>query len=111
MRISWVPQPVRHAIRRLAHDRLLSGVAVLSLALGIGAAAAIFSLVNAAGPSPLPYRPADRLVLVREVVPELRGVYPTVPVNIQHFPLWRPQAPATASMAPLETRPATLTRA
>ncbi len=111
MRTSWVPQPVRQALRRLAHDRLLSGVAVLSLALGIGAAGAIFSLVNAAVLSPLPYRHADRLVLVREVVPELRGVYPTVPVNIQHFQLWRRQARATESMAAFETGAATLTGA
>lgn len=111
MRSSLTPQPLRHAIRRLGRDRLLSGVAVLSLALGIGAASAIFSLVNAAVLRPLAYPQPDRLVFVREVVPELRSVYPTMPVNIQHLLFWRRYARATAGLAAFETGAATLTGA
>ena len=111
MRSSLTPQPLRHAIRRLGRDRLLSGVGVLSLALGIGAASAIFSLVNAAVLRPLAYPQPDRLVFLREVVPELRSVYPTMPVNVQHFLFWRRHARATAGLAAFETGAATLTGA
>jgi len=94
-----VPSTLRYALRRLARDRVLSATAVLSLALGIGAATAIFSLVDATVWKPLAYPRADRLMLVREVVPGLRDVYPTVPVNIQHFLLWREQARSVAGLA------------
>jgi predicted permease len=57
-------QNLRHAIARLMRDRAFAVVAILTLALGIGANTAVFSLVKAALMSPLPYGDADRLVAI-----------------------------------------------
>src|SRR5690349_5621213 len=64
-----------------------AGVAVVTLALGLGVNAAIFSLTKDVLLRPLPYRDADRLVQVFEKSPAL-GVdsAPTSPVN---FAAWR----------------------
>jgi len=53
-----------HAARRLAKDRVFTAVALLSVGLGVGANAAIFSLVDQALFRRLPVRDPDRLVLL-----------------------------------------------
>jgi predicted permease len=55
---------LRHALRSFAASRGVAGVAVLSLALGIGANTAIFSVVHALLLRPLPYADADRLAIL-----------------------------------------------
>src|SRR5829696_6475611 len=57
-------QNLRHGIARLIRDRAFAAVTIITLALGIGANTAVFSLVKASLMSPLPYGDADRLMAI-----------------------------------------------
>ena len=63
-------QTIRHAVRSLRKTPGFTAVAMLALALGIGANTAIFSLVDAIFLSPLPYEEPGRLVQVNSSDPE-----------------------------------------
>src|SRR5690242_10318552 len=60
--MAHIAQTVRHAIRRLQRAPSFTAAAILTLTLGIGATTAVFSVVNAVLPRPLPYPNPDRLV-------------------------------------------------
>ena len=57
-------QNIRHSITRLIRDRGFAAITIVTLALGIGANTAVFSLVKATLLSPLPYGDADRLTAI-----------------------------------------------
>lgn len=71
--IEMFVQDVRFALRMLVKDRAFTAVAVLTLALGIGANTAIFSVVNGVLLKPLPFDGADRIVTVWEDYSALDG--------------------------------------
>src|SRR5215467_5895577 len=62
MQTLW--QDLRYGVRMLAKNRAFTAVAVLTLALGIGATTAIFSYIEAWVIKPLPYPQADRLMVL-----------------------------------------------
>ena len=62
--VSSLVRDLKFAVRQMRQAPIVSGVALLSLALGIGANVAIFSLVNALILKPLPVYEPDRLVIL-----------------------------------------------
>ena len=64
-------QQLRITLRKLAKAPLFSAVAILTLAVGIGSNAAIFSVVNSVLLKPLPFREPERLVGIWHTAPGL----------------------------------------
>ncbi|HVG21877.1 MAG TPA: ABC transporter permease [Blastocatellia bacterium] len=89
-------QDIRYGARVLARHRGFTIVSVLTLALGIGANTAIFSVVNALLLRPLPFRDADRLVMLWEISSEGRHQNTTSRAN---FRAWREQSNSFEGMA------------
>ena len=85
---------IRYALRTLRSTPGFTAVAVLTLALGIGATTSIFSLVNAALLRPLPYHDADQLVVLNETDPRVGDVS----VSYPDFLDWRVQAHSFSQM-------------
>lgn len=90
-------QDVRCGLRMLRKNAGFTLVAVLTLALGIGANTAIFSVIHAVLLSPLPYDHPERIVLVRESNPS-RG-FPQFSVAPLNYMDWKRDASAFEGMA------------
>src|SRR5882762_2878640 len=94
-------QEVRYALRQLRKSPGFTAVAVTTLALGIGANTAIFSVVNAALLRPLPYQDANRLVMVWEQNRH-RGWFENI-VSAANFLDWKKQNDVFTDLAAFES--------
>jgi hypothetical protein len=90
---------LRHGVRGLRRSPGFAVTAVLTLALGIGATTAIFTLVYDVMLRPLPYPHAERVVVMRETVAEFRDTYPTLPMNANNFVMWQKNSRSFEAMA------------
>src|SRR3954452_11999860 len=77
-RMSWITD-LRFAFRSLARAKGLAATVVATLALGIGANAAIFSVVRGVLLRPLVNRDSDRLIYVRQSRPDIENMTFSVP--------------------------------
>jgi predicted permease len=93
-RLDELAQDVRYALRQLRRSPGFALVAVLTLALGIGANTAIFSVVNGVLLRPLPFREPDRLVRVFSLDEGKRAA-----VSPLDFADWRDQARSFEGLA------------
>jgi putative ABC transport system permease protein len=99
-------QDLRYAVRLLLKRPSFTAIAVLTLALGIGANTAIFSVVNSVLLRPLAFRDPSRLIIVAEKSP-----YPTITTSYQNYSDWRDQSHSFESLEGTRGTALTLTGA
>ena len=98
MHFFW--QDLRYGARRLAKDPAFTAVALLALTLGMGSTATIFSVVDTVLLKPLPFRDAERLLVIWEKNPSQNRYRMFVaPAN---FLAWQKQSRAVEQMAALQ---------
>jgi predicted permease len=102
---------VRYSLRMIRRQPGFALVVVLLVAIGVGANTAIFSLVNAILLRPLAYPAADRLVVVRSVIPAMARSYPSVPAAVGEFLKWQSRVTAFDAIAAVKAETQTLTGA
>jgi len=100
--IGELAQDLRHGVRLLRRSPGFTAVAMLSLALGIGANTTIFTFVNAVLFRPLPYPGSDRIVVLREQAQAPQGTVNVHPVN---FLEWQARARSFEALALVQTPP------
>jgi putative ABC transport system permease protein len=106
--ISTLAQDARHAWRTWRRTPLLALAAVLTLALGVGANTAVFSVVHGVLLRPLPYPDADRLVEVFEDNTRAGGG-PFFRVSLLNYLAWAERARSFDALAAFNGRDFTLT--
>src|SRR5277367_3354289 len=99
-------QDLRYGARMLRKSPGFTIVAVLTLALGIGANTAIFSVVNGVLLRPLPFRDPSRLVLIAE-----KSSFPIISTSYENYLDWRDQSHSFESMEATRGSSITLTGA
>jgi len=100
-------QDIRYALRVLAKNPAFTIIAVVALALGIGANSAIFSVVDAVLLRPLPFKHPEQLVMVWENAGHLG--FPRNTPSPANFLDWQKQAQSFTGMAAMSERSFNLT--
>jgi predicted permease len=99
---------LRFAARMLRKSPGFTAVAVLTLALGIGANTAIFSMVNGILLRALPYVQPAQLYSINEFIPELSAYGPRLPVTGGNFLAWKNESHAFSAMALIDAEGSSL---
>ena len=89
MQTLW--QDVRLSLRQLRQSLGFTCTAILTLALGIGSVTSVFSVVDSILLKPFAFPHPDRLVVLRETVPEFDNGAPG-PANYKHYLNWKDQS-------------------
>lgn len=100
-------QDLRFAARRLRKSPGFSAVAILTLALGIGASTAMFTLVNSVLLRPLPYADPEEVVQLHQV--SLEQALSRARISLPDFEDWRERTRSFAAMAAYDVLPQILT--
>ena len=95
-------QDIRYAVRTLSRAPGFTLAAVVTLALGIGASALVFSMVNTVLIRPFPYSDPSRLVLLNENDVETHSPY--VNTSYPNYVSWRDEARSFSDVAAFQTR-------
>lgn len=90
---------LRDSVRRLLRQPGFTTIAVVGLALGIGASVATFALVYGALLRPLSFPQPDRLVTLSLSIPQFAAKYPFFPVNADSYFDWRQHSRTLAGLA------------
>ncbi len=102
-------QDLRFGVRMLLKNPAFTLAAVLSLAIGIGATSAIFSVVNGVVLRPLPYREPEQLVRLWHSKPQVGLTQ--MPISGGNVQVWRERAQSFAGVAAFNTTQAIFTAA
>ncbi len=102
-------QDIRYGVRMLVRSPGYAIVMVLTLALGIGATTAIFSMVNGVLLRPLAYPQSQQLVFVTQFSPRVVDKFPLLPVGGRLFIEWRQRCSSFESLSLISQYPTTLT--
>ncbi len=105
--ISDIGQDIRYGLRILGKNPVFTAIAVIALALGIGANSAIFSVVNAILLRPLPYNNPEQLVMIWDEAAHLG--FPKDTPSPANFLDWRRQVTVFEGIAAFAERSYNLT--
>ena len=81
---SWT-NDLRYALRQLRKSKGFALTALLTIALGVGAVTAVFSVVHTVLLRPYPFRDPGQLVVWRETIQEIQQAEPLLPDNYRHY--------------------------
>jgi predicted permease len=87
-RLEALARDVGYAARQIRRGPGFAAVAILTLALGLGATTAIFSVVNGVLLQPLAYRNPGQLISLELYVPKLAAKFPALPINPAMYVAW-----------------------